>query len=354
MLFFKLQRINKANNLHMGKVRLSEIAKLSGVSESTVSRILSGDTSRKVRAETVRNVLAAADELGWASSRTESVRRFRRHVNIGIIFISDHESIASDFFQGVVKGVEEEASILSGKGENLSLSQLSADDDNYDSSLAAFDAAIILGRGSKERIDSIVSVVPSVVYAGLNSTEGMDEVLCDSREGIKEAVGILYGMGRRKIAFIGPVGSGKRLFNEHRYNGYLEGLDEVGIGRSSAIAEDCFLMPQDGYEAARRLLSVAMPDAIIVANDNTAIGVIRLLKERGIRVPDDIAVTGFDNIASSAFLEPSLSTFDVPKAALGRFALRVLLDRVENHSSYIVRMTIPYTVIERESTGGGV
>ena len=333
------------------KVRLSEIAKQANVSVSTVSRILSGDTSRRASAETVERVFEAARTLGWVDNRAESIRRTQKLLKIGIIFISDYESLASEFFQSILIGAERELGKRA-KEVNLSYYAVTTADADYEERLLDFDAAIILGRGSWETIDKIITSVPVVVYAGVNSIGDMDEVLCDVREGMKDAVRYLYSKGHRRIAYIGPAESQGNIFNEHRYQGYLEGLDDVGIGRGNAIYEDVYLSPADGYAGTGRLLDRVTPTAIVAANDNTAIGVLRKLKEKGIKVPEDVSLIGFDNSEASGFLEPALTTFDVPKSEIGRFAAKMLVDACMNKRDFPVRLSIPYTIVERESAEG--
>lgn len=94
-----------------------------------------------------------------------------------------------------------------------------------------------------------------------------------------------------------------------------------------------------------------LPTAVVCANDTVAMGVLKALGEEGIAVPSGISVIGFDNIENAAFLSPSLTTIDVPKAELGRYATTVLLDRIQNRRTYPLQVTLPFTLLERESTG---
>ncbi len=332
----------------MGKVTLKEIAERSGVSVSTVSRILSGDTSRKPSEETSRRVLMVAHELGFIESRTKSIRKARIPITLDAIFLSDHESLASEFFQKILSGIEHEIGRLA-EEYNIRYSVIASSDSSFLSSLEGLDAAIILGRGSDELIMEIRKRVPLLIYAGLNSIGGMDEVISDAEAGMADAVRHLYGKGRRVIAYVGPADT-PEVLNEHRFRGYLEGLDSVGISRDGAVFESVHLSPQEGYEGTIRLLERTIPDAIVAANDNTAIGVLKALNEKGLKVPEDVMLTGFDNAEASAFLEPSLTTFAVFAEELGRFAAKIIVDRCLNERSYPIRINIPYSLIEREST----
>ncbi len=332
----------------MGKVTLKEIAEKCGVSVSTVSRILSGDMSRKSSDETTKSVIAVAKELGYVESRTRRIRTARAPISICTVFLSDNESIASEFFQGIISGIEKELLRLSDE-YNLQSSLATSSDSSFPSSLNGFDAAIILGRGSDETIKRIKDIVPITIYAGLNSMGAMDEILSDARTGMADAVRYLFHKGRRRIAYIGPAE--KRDVNEHRFLGFLEGLESVGLG-TDVLYENVHLSAKDGYDGTMRLLERTMPDAIVAANDNTAVGILRALKEKGIIVPGEVMLTGFDNAEASAFLDPPLTTFDVPTGELGRFAAKLVVDRCINSRNFDIRVTIPYRLVERESTEG--
>ena len=333
----------------MAKLTLREIAEKSGVSVSTVSRILSGDMSRKPSEETAERVLQAANELGYVESRTRRIRQARTPIALRTIFLSDHESLASEFFQKILAGIEGEVGRLSAE-YNISHAVVTSSDTSFPASVVGADAAIILGRGSGEVIETIRDIVPLQIYAGLNSIGDMDEVVSDARAGMHDAVRYLWDKGRRRIAYIGPADRSGTIRNEYRFLGYLEGLESVGLGRDGALYESVHLSAQDGYEGTIRLLSRSVPDAVVAANDNAAIGVLRALKEKGLSVPEDVMLTGFDNSESSAFLEPSLTTFAVETGELGRFAAKMIVDRCLNPRTCPISITIPYRLIEREST----
>lgn len=325
------------------KVTLKDIADKSGVSVSTVSRILSGDTSRKAAGSTVALVLRTAEELGYLESRERNLRPARQLFRIGALFLSDHETITQEFFQGILSGIREEAEVIA-ETQNLSFSSFTLTD--ADSPFGELDGAVLLGRGSVQMIERIRARVPLVIYAGLNSIGGMDEVVSDCSEGLRDAVLHLYGKGARRIAYIGPEKS-ELAVNEHRYQGYVHGIAETGL---EDIHSFCHLTGEDGYRAASRLLDSTRVDAIAAGNDNTAAGVLRAVTERGLRVPEDVKLTGFDNSSFSAFLSPPLTTFKVPTAELGRFAMKMLMDRRGKGRDYDISVRIPYQLIERQST----
>lgn len=336
----------------MNDVKLKDIAEESGFSVSTVSRILSGDRSRKMKEQTIRCVLDTAKRLGYYEEKRTRLYKADAALNIGCLFVSDHESILSPFFSEVLSGIKEEISQLS-QFRNITFDLLLCEDDDFSSRIESksLDAAVILGRSRSSTLELIRTNIANLIYAGLNPVGGMDEVLCDARDGMADAVRYLNGLGHTRIAFIGPTAKQSDVHNEFRYIGYQEGLALCGLEFDDRLVEDVYLSIQDGYEGASSLFSRIKPTAVLAANDNTALGVLSYLKDKGILVPDEVSVVGFDNIEVSSFFKPSLSTYDVPKKELGRFAVKFLIDRIDNPRNCDIRINVPYRFIKRDSSG---
>ena len=297
-----------------GRVLLSDIARSCSTSISTVSRVLSGDSSRRIAESTRDRIIAAAREMGYFDAKLKTIGRSNA-LSVAVLFLSDHESILSPFFSQVVEGIKAECEATA--SHCIDLRVLSLYDDGFFNELesGSFDFAIILGRVRKDILDRVRRSGSRLIYAGLNAIGGMDEVLCDARQGISHAVEYLHSLG----------------------------FDE-------SLACDSYLTSDDGYARIRDLVPSAHPSAVICANDNLALGAIKGLADIGLSVPDDISVTGYDNIDAAAYLNPPLTTFDVPKRELGRFALRLAVERHESGRQYDVRLSLPFTLVERKST----
>lgn len=337
-------------------VKLKDIALKSGVSISTVSRILSNDTSRKSKKETIEKVVQVAREMGYFAQKAFDQRAgaLSPTITLGCIFTSDHESFVSPFFSQILAGIQKEI-LARGEEQQIIFSTFNIGDAGYRQAIAQsrLDGAIVLGRTTLENISFIKGHIPYLVYAGLNRIgQGFDEVLCDARKGVIEAVQYLHRLGHRSIGFIGPTLKKHPVFNEHRYAGFVDGLASFGLAVDPAFVYDSFLTALDGYEGMKAMVRAGrLPTAVVCANDTVAMGVLKALGEEGIAVPSGISVIGFDNIENAAFLSPSLTTIDVPKAELGRYATTVLLDRIQNRRTYPLQVTLPFTLLERESTG---
>lgn len=335
------------------KVTMKQIAEEVGVSVSTVSRILNQDESRKIKDETREKVLTIAKELGYFDKSLFSLSPSQKTNSfvIGCIFASDHESFVSPFFSSLLAGVQTEISELSSRC-NITFYPINCTMENGLQTIneVKLDAAVLLGRTNIETISYLRMKVPYLVYAGLNSIGGMDEVICDAEEGVKVAVNNLYKLGHRHFCFIGSKDG--QVYNEYRYKGFVEALQNLNVGMNDTISIDCHLSVQDGFEAGKQLLTLErIPSAVVCGNDMVALGVSRALMESGLRVPEDVSIVGFDDIEAAAYFKPSLSTIGVPKQDLGRFAIKVLIDRLVNPRDYNVSLRLPYKYIERESTG---
>lgn len=338
----------------MAEVKLKDIAVGCGVSISTVSRVLSGDTSRKVNETTAKRILATAKEMGYFDEWSKRAFKDESSVSLGCIFISDHETVVSPFFSEVVRGIQAGVSQIS-RYIPIDFHTVNIAEPGFEESIEklSLECAVILGRASLATINFLKEHIPGLIYAGLNSIGGMDEVLCDARSGMTEAVRYLRSLGHERIGYVGPTDRQSNIYNEHRFEGYLKGLRHEGLSELDDVKglyEDVYLSASDGYDGAERLFShTTRPTAVVCANDMTAIGVMKYLQDHSIRVPEDVSVIGFDNIESSAYLQPSLTTFDVPKLELGRLAVKSLIDRKLSPRDCDITITLPFSLIERQS-----
>lgn len=338
-------------------VKLKDIAQATGVSISTVSRILANDTSRKSNDQTVAKVFEAAERLGYFKQRIAPAH-YLGYVNahktfsVACILTSDHESYVSPFFSALLSGIQQEIA-KQGPDFPKNFFVISIKDPGFHQFLqkTRLDCAIMLGRTSLENIELLKSSIPNLVYAGVNRIgNGLDEVICDAHDGVVRAIDYLVSLGHRRIGFIGPIQKKHHVFNEHRYQGYCDAMAANGLSIEGKHVVDTILTATDGYESMTSLIEGGdMPTALMCGNDTVAIGVMKALDEHGIEVPRDISIVGFDNIETVAYLKPALTTIDVPKRELGRLAVKVLMDRLESRRTYCVKVDIPFNLVVRNS-----
>ncbi len=338
-------------------VKLKDIALDADVSISTVSRILNNDMRRKSNEQTVAKVFESAERLGYfaqklAPARYMEYRNSEKTFSVACILTSEHESYVSPFFSELLAGIQQ--GLLS-QGTNFphTFFVTYIKDPGFLQFIqnTNLDCAIMLGRTSLENINMLKSTIPNLVYAGVNEIGyDMDEVLCDAQRAVEEAIAYLISLGHRDIGFIGPTQGKHQVFNEHRYQGYLDAMAKHDLPVSEQLVKDTILTANDGYESMKELIEKkTLPSAVFCGNDTVAMGVMKALDEAGIAVPQDISLVGFDNIDTCVYLKPNLTTIDIPKKELGRLAVKVLLDRLTSNRQYSIRVTIPFSLVVRES-----
>jgi DNA-binding LacI/PurR family transcriptional regulator len=173
---------------------------------------------------------------------------------------------------------------------------------------------------------------------------------CDNHEGGRCATRHLLDIGRRRIAFLGQASEHYPEFLE-RYRGHVEMLEEYGLTVSSTSHVDAVSTERAGYEGVRELLARGEKfDAIFCASDLIAIGAMRALQEQGIRIPEDVAVTGFDDVPTASFANPALTTVQQDTKLAGQLLVESLLALI--HDEPVESQMMPAKLVLRRSTGG--
>ncbi|NUP58432.1 MAG: LacI family DNA-binding transcriptional regulator [Pseudarthrobacter sp.] len=194
--------------------------------------------------------------------------------------------------------------------------------------------------------------LPPVVLLGEVSQKLADRVWVDSVAAARDMTLALAGSGRRRIAVLGAAGGRGSAAAVLRTRGYQAALEELGIGADASLVIPC---EKWSPHAAAKALSAyldshPLPEALFCYTDSIAIGALSVLWKRGIRVPDDIAVAGFDDIADGRYAVPSLTTVSFDKRKVASEALRLLTERMGNREGPQQVVAIDYVIVEREST----
>jgi DNA-binding LacI/PurR family transcriptional regulator len=337
-----------------GKATSLDIAHLAGVSQPTVSRALRG--SPMVNEETRKRIQAIAEQLNYKVDKNASNLRTQHSGTIALLFFEDptpDDSQINPFFLSMLGSITR-ACALRGYDLLISFQQLSTDwQADYEDSNKA-DGLILLGYGdyleSQSRLERLVEQGTHFVRWGavLPGQPGIS-IGCDNFQGGHDITQHLLRQGRRDIAFLGHASNHYPEFFE-RYRGYAHALLTSGQKVQSGLQFDAITTEQSGYEAARELLERGTPfDAIFAASDLIAIGAMKALHERGMRVPEEVAVAGFDDIPMAGFVNPSLSTVQQDTKLAGTILVETLLALVNNEPAE--SRTIPVTLALRRSSG---
>ncbi|HEX9657081.1 MAG TPA: LacI family DNA-binding transcriptional regulator [Bacteroidota bacterium] len=331
---------------------IKDVAKKAGLSVSTVS--LAINDSGYVSEETRKKVLQVVEELAYHPSRAARGLASRMSGNIGFILSVDHFSEAEPFYTKIFLGTEFEARrhkyyiLLTTVGsvfkEHESVPRFLLERN--------VDGVIIAGKINPELIDYIDQLgLPMVLVDYELPKKKISSVLIDNRKGASLAVQHLIGLGHREIGFVG--GDIHHPSLAERFLVYKETLMENGITPNAnlIVANEKGTGIKNGFDAIHMMLSRgAKPTAIFAANDAMAIGCMQWVRQQGMRVPDDIAFIGFDDIEPSSHVEPRLTTIKVFKEEMGTIAVRKIIDAVKTKSQTITNTYVPVELVAREST----
>ncbi len=290
-----------------------DIAHLAGVSQATVSRALRG--SPLVNEETRRRIQAAAEQLNYKLDKNASNLRRMHSGTLALLLFEDptaDESHINPFFLSMLGSITR-ACAQRGYDLLISFQQFSHDwhADFADSNKA--DGIILLGYGDylthRDKLEKLVAQRTCFVRWGavLPDQPGVS-IGCDNFRGGQAVAGHLLERGCRRIAFLGDASSHYPEFFG-RYGGYVDALEQAGVAIDPALQENAESTEHSGYEAMRSLIAREVGfDAVFAASDLIAIGAMRALGDHGLRVPQDVALAGFDDIATASFVNPPLTT----------------------------------------------
>ncbi|HEX6178424.1 MAG TPA: LacI family DNA-binding transcriptional regulator [Thermoanaerobaculia bacterium] len=325
---------------------IKEVAARAGVSVATVSRALNG--IGPVRKATYERVMEAARALKFVPHSGARSLSTRTTHTVGLIMPELH----GEFFSEVIRGADLAARR---RGYHLIVSGSHSNREEM--------AAVV--RTMRGRVDGLLLMSPEVALDGIlrdlpaqmplvtvnATTKRFPSVTIDNRGGSHTVVRHLAALGHKRIAFIGgPSGNADAT---ERLRGYRESCDAQTIVCSPELEIGGDFSESSGYAAALEIIDLRpRPTAIFAANDAMAVGAMFALREKGVEVPDDIALVGFDDIPIARYVTPRLTTVTVAISELGRRAFEMLLDSIASRNGRRTpRETLPTSLVVRESCG---
>ncbi|KHL10666.1 DNA-binding LacI/PurR family transcriptional regulator [Mumia flava] len=331
---------------------LEQVAARAGVGRGTASRVINGSPS--VSARTREAVMQAVDELGYVPNQAARSLVTRRTGAIALVIAEPEERLFSEpFFAGVVRGISEAADEA---GRQLVLvlargSGRTAEPATY-LSPQHVDGVLLLSQHAGDPLPGVLRErgLELVLGGRPADPDGLPYVDVDNTGGARTAVEHLLQRGRRRIVTV--AGPQDMTAAEDRLAGYRTTLADAGLQvHDSDVAEGDFT-EQGGLVATRRLLEqVPDLDAVFAASDPMAVGAIRALREAGRRVPQDVAVIGFDDSTMAAMTDPPLTTIAQPVDRIGHELVAMLLSRIAPGDATPAPMVeLPTTLVIREST----
>ena len=320
---------------------LKRIAEITGVSISTVSRVLN-DAPGPCASKAIREkIWRAAQDIGYAPNRSaQALRRGERAGSarrIAIVTSRIHILEDDPFFHELYMAVRSEL-----YQEGCAFFRLDIRDETP-ADIPSCDGMVILGRCSHVLLEKLKTVTPNVVGIWRNPTDfNTDEVMCDGKKAGIMAVEYLIARGRRKIAYIGDC------TDESRYVGYCEALIRAGISINYPLVYPTGQTRAEGLAAMRKIIAAGEADAVFCANDITAAGALDALSEIPRKRPR-IAVISIDNIDLAQQTAPLLTTINIPRDDMAHMAVKVLMDRINGGHTEISRVEFPCRLVKRKS-----
>ncbi len=336
----------------MKKITIDEVARLAFVSRSVVSRVLNNhpNVSKEARAR----VLKVIEEYNYRPSSVARSLVTDRTFELCVLAPRRRDDVlATGYWTLVLLGISERSLQ---RGYFVSITMVSADmgDEINNRMLAshAFDGFILIAHdviklvanGLRTRRTPIVLIGHDPNFPDLNSVDG------DNFDGAYQAGAHLVGLGYRRMGLmLGPLDLQETI---DRRDGFVKALREAG----RSIAEEHIAVgdysQQSGYDLMRRWIETGRPpEAVFCTSDVQAIGVLLALYRAGLRVPEDVALVGFDDLPNSRYTTPPLTTVHQPVYGKGEQAANIIIDQIEGKRSGVVHENLPVRLVVRETCG---
>jgi len=332
---------------------IMDVARLSGFSKTTVSRVI--NSNGPVSKETKIKIEEAMHKLNYTPNYFAQGMRTNRTRTIALLA----PDYSNPFYPELFKSVEE---VARQNGYMIILCNTAEEADRELAYIKEIVKRNIDGiifctyNRIRENIDYLIRISKEIPVVFMDQVvddeeERINYVVTDGFTSTRKATAYLIQKGRKRIAYI--KGSSRHRVTKERYNGYKQALIDYGIQFDSSLTYTSDFHIESGFMAARELMSRDdPPDAIMAVSDAVAIGAIKYLKYAGISVPDKVNVIGFDNIFLSTLIEPALTTISQPIEELGREAVNIVINKINNPEFPDKQIKLEGELIIRRSSEG--
>lgn len=345
-----MEKTKKSNRRKGRAVTIDEVASLAKVSPMTVSRVINGHG--KVRDSTRERVMRAVRELGYTPNLAASSLAAAQHTRIALIYTNPSSAYLRELLVGALQGVARTAA------------QLVIDSwDSFDAE-AQRNAARLLAKSvegailppplceSKAVISELVSAgIPVVAIASGRFSHDISCVRIDDFRASHEITAHLIALGHTRIGYI--KGHPNQTASARRFEGFQTALAEAGIALEGALVQQGYFTYRSGLEAAEKLLTQRRPpSAIFASNDDMAAAAISVAHRRGLNVPRDLSVVGFDDTSAATTVWPELTTIRQPIASMADSAIDILLRSIrgkERSTRVVVDHVVAHQLVTRDS-----
>lgn len=318
------------------KPTLKDIAELANLSTSTISRILNNDKTLNVLDETRENVFDIAKKLGYLKVNKS---KYENKLKIVLIhWYNMEQELLDNYYLSIRLGIENYCS-----NNNIELIKTFVSDSTH---LPKADGAICLGKFDDYEVNLFSKSYENIVFLDSSpDPERFDSVVIDFKKAYESAINYLVSLGHKEIGYIGGreyTKTEKKALGDRREEFFKEKFQN-----SKHIHIGSFTM-ESGYELMKEALEGNYLPAYLIASDSMAIGALKAINEKGLKVPNDISIIGFNDIKQSSFTIPPLTTIKVYKDYMGEKAVKLLIEQIEGRKIY-EKALIQTKLIKRES-----
>ena len=320
-------------------VTLKEIAKTVGVSTATVSRVLNFDSTLSVTPKKRQAIIEAAEALNYATPRNRNRANQQGLTKIALVhFLRPDQELIDPYYVALRLGIESRCAAL--KIETVKVYHTDSMPDA--TLLQSASGVIAIGRQTDTEVTWLRKHARHLVFADFApASDELDSVQSDLTLAMRKLLGAMVDMGYKRIAYLG--------WNDTRALAFANWMREARL-YDEQLSRGDINTEEGGYRATHSLLTEsAKPDALVLFNDNMAVGAYRAIHELGLRIPEDVAVASFNDISVAQFMNPPLSTVHLPAEEIGETAVELLLERAGGRE-LAKRVTLATRMIWRDST----
>ncbi|MCI9003935.1 MAG: LacI family DNA-binding transcriptional regulator [Lachnospiraceae bacterium] len=326
---------------------IKDIAVSAGVSSATVSRILNNDSTLNVSPETRQKVLDTAHSLNYKKKSRASSKSV---YTLGIVqWFSPQQELEDNYYLLIRQGIEDFC-----MQNCIHVVRTYKADINYMDALKNVDALICVGKFSKDEVKRFREMSSSIIFLDMPVADSnVSTITLDFEHAMAMGMDYLTSLGHKRIGFLGGkeyLADGS-LFPDMRKILFMQYCEEHGLEYKPYMLEEVFSI-ESGYRMMNTILTLPiLPTAVIASSDPIAIGALRALNDRGVRVPEEISLMGFDDTSLSAFTSPPLTTIHAPAYDMGNFGANILYNILKLQPATAMKIQLPCQLRVRQSCG---
>lgn len=330
---------------------IREIALKAGVSPATVSRVLNHDASISVSPDTKMRIFEIAEELEYKTLRDRKANIERKdRQSFGIVdWYSDIEQLDDPYYLYLMTIIEKQCAL-----SNIDTFKINKYNGKYNVFVnSEFDGIIAIGKFSDEEVEDLSSLTSNLVFVDSSPQEKkFDSVTINYKLGIVDALQYLISLDHTKIGFIGGsvLGDHKEDALDHRKQTFTDIMEGCNLYNPEYIFIGKKISYDEGYRLMNKIVKYGnLPTAFFIANDTMATGALRALHEARLHVPNDISIIGFNDLPTSKYLVPSLTTIHVPMIFMAETAVDLMLERIVKDRVLSKKVLVPSELVVRKS-----